>query len=104
MTESYSDCRDKQGVLVGLIDTIINSARVYRMLSSDLELDDSVLEALKDMRSDDDVMSLVLYNVDDQSEEKLEVIKEFSTKLGSKMHSIPQEFDRTIADNFWNLI
>jgi hypothetical protein len=96
MSESYSDCRDKQGVLVGLIDTIINSARIYKILSDGLDLDHSVLEALKDMRSDEDVMSLLLSS----DKKKFEIIKE----LTSSIQDVLDDSNRIIADDFWNLI
>jgi hypothetical protein len=47
-----TDCRSGVGVTVGLIDGIIAMARVLR--KSDLSSDE-VKEALKDLRSDEDV-------------------------------------------------
>ena len=47
-----SDCRSEDGITIGLIDTIINSARLLR----DRKLDSKdVLEALKDLDCDEDL-------------------------------------------------
>ncbi len=53
---TYTDCRSPVGVTVGLIDGIIAMARVLKTMDqSSLE----VQEALKDLRSDEDIRNLV---------------------------------------------
>lgn len=50
------DCRSEEGITVGLLDAIISIARIVsrRDLSSS-----NILEALKDLRSDEDVKRLM---------------------------------------------
>ncbi len=57
MAEVTTDCRTEPGITVGLVDAIISLARV---LVRDGRLDDpDVMEALKDMASDEDVRVLI---------------------------------------------
>ena len=49
-----TSCRSEEGITVGLVDTIINSAR----LLSNRNLGGAAAEALRDMRSDSDVCGL----------------------------------------------
>jgi hypothetical protein len=53
---SVTECRSEQGVTVGLIDTILNSARLLagRNLNSN-----AVRQALSDLSSDGDLRSLL---------------------------------------------
>lgn len=51
-----TDCRDEVGITVGLVDSIITSARVLR--NRDVSPDD-VKEALKDLASDEDLAWLI---------------------------------------------
>jgi hypothetical protein len=51
-----TDCRTEEGVTVGLIDSIITAARV--LAGRDLQ-SPAILEALKDLRSDEDVARLI---------------------------------------------
>lgn len=52
MNHAHTDCRDEIGITVGLLDTLITVCRIlkHRDLSSA-----EVLEALKDLRQDEDV-------------------------------------------------
>lgn len=50
------DCRSEAGVTIGLIDSMITSARV--IAGRDLS-DPDVIEALKDIQSDGDVLAIV---------------------------------------------
>jgi hypothetical protein len=52
MTEIYTDCRDEDGITVGLIDAIINISRLLakRDLSPPV-----VTEALRDLKQDEDM-------------------------------------------------
>lgn len=56
MTEVTTDCRSFDGVTVGLIDSIITSARV---LSHRDKTSIAVREALADLREDEDVKNLM---------------------------------------------
>lgn len=56
MIESSTDCRTQEGIAVGLIDGIISMARVLRQMNIDSE---SYKEAIKDLRSDEDVAWLL---------------------------------------------
>jgi hypothetical protein len=53
---SQTDCRSPEGVTVGLVDSIITSARVLR--GRDLSAP-AVIEALRDLRADEDVAALL---------------------------------------------
>ena len=53
---SETDCRSEGGITVGLIDTIITAARC--LVSRDLS-EFAVVEALKDLRSDSDVLKII---------------------------------------------
>lgn len=55
-TQTETDCRDECGITVGLIDSILTSARVLR--GRDVS-DAAVKEALKDLASDEDVAWLI---------------------------------------------
>ena len=52
----HTDCRSADGVTVGLIDSIIYIARVLRTHNLNTS---NVVEALKDLRSDEDVRHLL---------------------------------------------
>lgn len=52
---THTNCREVNGITVGLIDGIIAMARVIRQ--RDLT-DEAVLEALADLRSDEDIAFL----------------------------------------------
>jgi len=56
MTHSYTDCREEEGTTVGLIDSIIYIARILK--TKDLTTNE-VLEALKDLRQDEDLKFLL---------------------------------------------
>lgn len=56
MTETSTDCRTEEGVTVGLVDAVISLARVLR--GRDLA-DPAVVEALRDLASDEDVEWLI---------------------------------------------
>jgi len=47
-----SDCRDENGITIGLIDSIISVARILR--GRDLD-NPEVQEAMKDLKADEDV-------------------------------------------------
>lgn len=51
-THSSTDCRTEEGIVVALIDGVIATARIIREKGNDSE---SVREALKDLRSDEDI-------------------------------------------------
>lgn len=57
-----SDCRNKEGIAIGLIDSIISICRVLapkiEELSKD-ELPQNVIEALKDLTDDKDVLTVL---------------------------------------------
>lgn len=54
--ETHTDCRTDEGITVGLIDAVINLARVLRTREWDhIEIQ----EALKDLRQDEDVAALL---------------------------------------------
>ncbi len=55
-TISETDCRSKEGVTVGLVDAVISLARVLR--GRDLS-NPAVVEALRDLASDEDVEWLI---------------------------------------------
>lgn len=57
MTITQTNCRTEVGVTVGLIDSIITAARV---LSAREKSSVEVQEALKDLRSDEDVVNLIV--------------------------------------------
>ncbi len=59
--ESKTDCRTKEGIIVGLIDSMITIARVLKGYKIDLHDQESkaIAEAMKDLRMDDDVNWLV---------------------------------------------
>lgn len=50
------DCRSEVGITVGLVDSLISIARV--LVRRDLT-DHDVLEAIKDLRSDEDIAHLL---------------------------------------------
>lgn len=52
MEHTHTDCRQKSGIVVSLIDAIIAQCRVIR--SMDLS-DSAVVEAIKDLRNDEDL-------------------------------------------------
>ncbi len=56
-TAVTTDCRSEEGVTVGLIDAIIAIVRV--LAKRDLSGDTAVSEALKDLRSDQDLKSIL---------------------------------------------
>jgi len=56
---SYSDCREPDGILIGLVDTVINSARILKRLIGTNELSPDFKEALKDLNEDEDVLFLI---------------------------------------------
>lgn len=53
---SHTDCRSAEGITVGLIDSMITSARVLKGRSM---AGRAISEALKDLRSDPDVLVLI---------------------------------------------
>lgn len=57
MAETHTDCRDPDGITVGLIDTIITAARV--LAGRDLTAP-AVREALADLHGDEDVAAIIL--------------------------------------------
>ncbi len=61
MNHSKSDCRQDDGITVGLIDTIINSAR---LLKNRRMSDESIKEALKDLQSDENVSWLLSLTIE----------------------------------------
>jgi hypothetical protein len=54
-THTHTDCRTEVGITVGLIDTIINCARL--LSTRDLSIP-AIKEALLDLREDQDVANL----------------------------------------------
>lgn len=55
-----SDCKTREGCAIGLIDTIINAARILNSNYDDVLLgDEEVKKALQDLREDNDVLSLI---------------------------------------------
>lgn len=56
MGATETDCRTEEGITVGLIDSVITVARV--LAKRDLSTP-AVLEALRDLRTDSDVASLL---------------------------------------------
>lgn len=54
-TTCVTDCRSLEGVAVGIIDAVITLARLFK----GFEVTHPVLEALRDLRSDGDVLSLI---------------------------------------------
>lgn len=56
MAETHTDCRSDEGVTVGLIDSIISIMRVLVHRDMDAEC---VREALKDLREDEDVKTVL---------------------------------------------
>lgn len=56
MSTCNSDCRDINGITIGLIDTIINSCRLLR--NRDLS-NSNIIEALKDLKNDEDFKYLI---------------------------------------------
>lgn len=58
MSELTTDCRTREGVAVGLIDGIIATARVLREREGDIR-GPAAVEALRDLRSDEDVAWLL---------------------------------------------
>jgi hypothetical protein len=52
MAETHTDCRSEEGITVGLIDSLIVTARV--LAKRDL-LSPAIIEALRDLASDEDV-------------------------------------------------
>lgn len=56
--ETVTDCRSEEGITVGLIDAIISIARV--LAKRDLSQSIAVIEALVDLRCDDD-LKIVLH-------------------------------------------
>ena len=57
-----TDCREQDGITIGLIDSIITISRILR--DRDLTSPD-VLEALNDLGQDEDVMHLLVDNLRD---------------------------------------
>ena len=51
-TPTYTDCRSEEGVTTGLVDALIS---ICRILSKRDLSPPAVVEALKDLRSDEDV-------------------------------------------------
>ena len=60
MPEIHTDCRSEEGITVGLIDAVISVCRILR----DRDFSSpAVSEALEDLRSDEDFLSLAGNNV-----------------------------------------
>lgn len=57
--DSFTDCRDEEGILVGLIDVIINQARVFVRMNGNAMDSPALREALKDLQSDEDVQIML---------------------------------------------
>jgi hypothetical protein len=55
-TETTTDCRSETGITVGLVDAVITMVRL--LAQRDLSAPE-VQEALKDLRSDEDLRSLL---------------------------------------------
>lgn len=56
------DCRSKEGVAIGLIDTFISVSRVLAPMLKEMDKDElpqQVLEALKDLVSDEDILCVL---------------------------------------------
>ena len=51
------DCRSEEGITIGLIDSLISIARV--LSKRDLKASDQIKEALKDLRSDEDIAFII---------------------------------------------
>lgn len=60
-----TDCRSEDGITVGMIDAMISIARVLRTRNLN---NDSVLEALKDIRSDEDIAWILKNQMDENYE------------------------------------
>lgn len=56
MAETHTDCRSEEGVTVGLIDSIISIMRILVHRDMDAKC---VQEALKDLREDEDVKTVL---------------------------------------------
>ncbi len=56
MATTYTDCREEDGITVGLIDSLISIARV--LAKRDLS-PEAVTEALADLRADEDIATLL---------------------------------------------
>ncbi|WP_278494908.1 hypothetical protein [Chryseobacterium arthrosphaerae] len=51
------DCRSEEGITIGLIDSLISIARV--LAKRDLNETVQIKEALKDLRSDEDISHII---------------------------------------------
>jgi hypothetical protein len=56
LAQTETDCRSTTGITVGLIDGIIAAARV---LSHRDRSDPAIVEALADLRADEDIQALI---------------------------------------------
>jgi hypothetical protein len=56
MADTATDCRSENGITVGLVDAAITQ---FRLLAKRDLSDPAVQEALKDLRADEDVMSVL---------------------------------------------
>lgn len=56
MADTHTDCRSRTGVLVGAVDAVITLCRI---LARDDLSDPAVVEALRDLRADEDVARVV---------------------------------------------
>lgn len=56
MSDDIVDCRSEEGITIGLVDAIISIGRI--LSERDLTSSVNVLEALKDLRSDEDLKRL----------------------------------------------
>lgn len=54
-----TDCRTEEGITVGLIDSLITTSRVLKHRLSILQLTPAIEEALKDLKSDKDLKSIL---------------------------------------------
>ena len=75
MNKKKIDCRSKEGITIGLIDSIITSARVLRThfkqyhkeyeeryrkdITPNYDIPEAVYEALKDLHQDEDVLHIL---------------------------------------------
>lgn len=58
-TISYTDCKSTEGIVVGLLDTIMNTCKILCDMDIQAIKSNSVLEALKDLNSDVDVHRII---------------------------------------------
>jgi hypothetical protein len=67
MNNNSSDCRTSEGIAIGLVDGIISMARVLKRMNI---RESAYIEALKDLRSDEDVAWLLKYDTHDSKEKQ----------------------------------